>query len=152
MRRKDREILDPNQIALIIKQCQVCRLAMCKNNQPYMIPISFGFDGSVIYFHTALDGQKIEYIKSNNSVCFEFDCNTHLVSNDIHPCKWLFTYQSVIGFGKISELTIESEMIYALKQIMLNYSGSEWEFSNDMMKNIRVWKIDIDEMSGKQSL
>ena len=42
-------------------------------------------------------------------------------------------------------------MIKAINQIMMHYSGKEWSFTDKMLKNVRVWEIDINEISGKKS-
>ncbi len=65
MRRNDSEITDRKDIDGIIRRCRVCRLAMCDGSQPYIVPLSFGYDGSFLYFHTAREGRKIDIIKRN---------------------------------------------------------------------------------------
>ena len=151
MRRKDKEIRDRGLISHIIKNCQVCRLGLAKDNTPYVVPVSFGYDGDAIYFHTAKEGKKIDYIEANNAVCFEFEHGVRLVPNEGNPCKWTFSFQSVIGYGKIHELVDESEKIEGLNRIMEQYSGQKWVFSEKMPSSIRVWRIVIETISGKQS-
>ena len=151
MRRKDKEILEGELISQIIKNAQVCRLALAKKNIPYIIPVSFGYDGSAIYFHTAKEGKKIDYINSNNEVCFEFEYGVQLIPDECNPCKWTFSFQSVIGNGKIYELVIDSEKVEGLRQIVGHYSTQKWVFDKKALDNIRVWKILIGTISGKQS-
>jgi len=52
MLRNDKEIMDRKFISQIIKNCQVCRLGLAKDNSPYIVPVSFGYDGDALYFHT----------------------------------------------------------------------------------------------------
>jgi nitroimidazol reductase NimA-like FMN-containing flavoprotein (pyridoxamine 5'-phosphate oxidase superfamily) len=151
MRRKDREIQDRELISRIIRSCQVCRLGLAKDDAPYIVPVSFGYDGRAVYFHTAREGKKIDYITANNAVCFEFEHGVELVSDETDPCKWTFSYQSVIGYGKIHELVTGKEKAEGLHQIMEQYSGQEWVFGEKMLNNIRVWKITIETITGKQS-
>ena len=42
------------------------------------MPVSFGYDGAALYFHTAPKGRKIDFIEANNRVCFEFEANVAL--------------------------------------------------------------------------
>jgi nitroimidazol reductase NimA-like FMN-containing flavoprotein (pyridoxamine 5'-phosphate oxidase superfamily) len=151
MRRKDREILDRELISEIIGDCQVCRLGLARDNVPYVVPVSFGYDGQAIYFHTAREGQKIDYIQANNAVCFEFERNVQLVTDDDSPCDWSFFYQSVIGSGHIYELVDLRDKAKGLKQVMAQYSDRAWEFGPERLATIRVWKIEIEAMTGKQS-
>ena len=59
MRRNDREIKDRKDIDEIIRRCRVCRLALCDNGQPYVVPLNFGYDGRFLYFHTAPREEKL---------------------------------------------------------------------------------------------
>ena len=151
MRRKDKEIQDQALISRIIKSCQVCRLGLAKDNIPYVIPVSFGYDGDVIYFHTAKEGKKIDYIAANHAVCFEFEHGVHIVPDEGNPCEWTFSFQSVVGNGKVHELVTRREKIKGLDQIMAQYSDRKWVFDAKMLNNIRVWKITIETIAGKQS-
>jgi nitroimidazol reductase NimA-like FMN-containing flavoprotein (pyridoxamine 5'-phosphate oxidase superfamily) len=151
VRRKDREIQDPELISEIIRNCQVCRLALAKDNVPYLVPVSFSYDGSAVYFHTAREGKKIDYLQANNAVCFEFERGVELVTDAGSPCNWSFLYQSVIGQGRVHELVTVPEKTGAMNRIMAQYSGREWAFSQDRLEGIRVWKIEIASMTGKQS-
>ena len=151
MRRKDKEITDQNTISEIIKHCQVCRLGLAKSNLPYIVPVSFGYDGDAVYFHTAKEGKKIEYIEANNSVCFEFERGVRVLPDPGGPCKWTFSFQSVIGYGKIYELVDQKEKAQGLERIVAQYSDSEWDIDERRLGNLRVWKIAIENLTGKQS-
>jgi nitroimidazol reductase NimA-like FMN-containing flavoprotein (pyridoxamine 5'-phosphate oxidase superfamily) len=67
-------------------------LACARDDQPYVVPINFAFDGTYLYGFTT-EGQKIEWMRSNPSVCFEID---ELSSND----EW----KSIVVFGRYEEL------------------------------------------------
>jgi len=151
MRRTDKQIINKADIEQIIKNSLVCRLALSKDNIPYLVPVSFGYDGKCLYVHTAKEGKKIDFIKANNLVCFEFDINVKTVEHESIACKWSTSYQSVIGYGKMTEITDFNDAAYALNQIMLQYSGKDWEMTEKMLSTVKMWKIEIDEMSGKQS-
>jgi nitroimidazol reductase NimA-like FMN-containing flavoprotein (pyridoxamine 5'-phosphate oxidase superfamily) len=151
MRRKDKEITERSSVSEVIKRCTVCRLGLAKNNLPYIVPVSFGYDGDAIYFHTAKQGKKIEYFEANDTVCFEFEYGVQLLRDQEGPCNWTFSFQSVIGYGKLRELTGEEEKIEALKQIVARYSDSQWDIDEGRLKNLRVWKIVIESLTGKRS-
>ena len=151
MRRTDKEISDQALIAQIIKHAQICRLGLAKDNIPYLLPVSFGYDGEAIYFHTAKEGRKIEFMTANDRVCMEFECGVQLLQHDSNPCKWSFSFQSVIGYGTVRELTELPEKTAGLNQVMLHYAGREWAFTRDDLAAIRVWRIAIESLTGKQS-
>ena len=151
MRRSEKEISDRRTIDKIIAGCNICRIALARDNAPYMIPISFGYDGKCLYFHTAPTGKKIDYFLANPQVCFEFERSIKLVTDENKACKWSFSFQTVIGYGEIYEVIEKDLKAEALNQIMLHYSGKSWPYSEASIKSVRVWRLEIESLSGKQS-
>jgi len=150
MRRKDKEISDMSHIETIIKKARVCRLGMVDGDKPYIVPMSFGYQNNVLYFHGALKGLKINIIKKNSNVCFEFDIAAEALAGD-DACQWSMKFQSVIGFGTVSFIDDQAEKEQALKIIMSQYSEKQFEFSQNKLKTTAVIKVEIDSMTGKQS-
>ena len=150
MKRKDKQITGSKEIQSIIGRSVVCRLAMVSGSQPYVVPLCFGFEGNCLYFHCAKEGKKVEILKTNNNVCFEFDIDQEVIPAD-KACSFGMKYLSVIGFGKASFIDDEKEKQKALDIIMRQYSEKSWDFSNDFITHILVVKVEIDSITGKQS-
>ncbi|GAF77906.1 unnamed protein product [marine sediment metagenome] len=112
--------------------------------------MSFGYDGAALFFHTAQSGKKIEFLESNNRVCFEFERNVGLQTSPDVACKWTFAFESVIGYGSVSELIDPAEKTRGLDQIMLHYSGKRWELDTSLLARTRVWQVLIDSLTGKR--
>lgn len=151
MRRKDKEITSRTQLDAIIRNSEVCRIALTKDNSPYLVPLSFGYDGTAIYFHTAKEGKKLEYIAANPTVCFEVEGKVKLLKNNQDSCNWTLEYESVIGYGTIREIIKPEQKKYALKQIILHYVDKTTDIPDTALDDVRVWKIVIDSMTGKKS-
>jgi len=148
MRRNEREITDRKEIDDIIRSCRVCHLAMCVDGQPYIIPLNFGYDGRFLYFHTAPEGRKINIIKGNNRVSFEFDILHDIVTAE-QACKWGAKYESVMGSGTaeiVDDLDAKKE---ALEWIMRQYGNGTWDFKEEILKKTLVLRVRILEISGK---
>ncbi len=152
MRRKEKEITDRTEIDAIINASVVCRVALASDNQPYLVPLSFGYDGRAIYIHTAGEGKKITIFTANNRVCVEFERNVGVKRHEELACKWSIHFESVIADGTIRELTEIRDKQYGLNQIMHHYSGKDWEFDAKALARTRVWKIVPASISGKRSL
>jgi nitroimidazol reductase NimA-like FMN-containing flavoprotein (pyridoxamine 5'-phosphate oxidase superfamily) len=152
MRRTDREIESREEMDEIIRGSQVCRIAMAMDNMPYILPVSFGYDGESIYIHTAKEGKKIVYFTNNNNICFEFERNVNLYRDPMNICKWTFSYESVVGIGKIYELESSKAKENGMSKIISQYSGKERVFGEEKLCNIRVWKIEIISITGKRSI
>jgi uncharacterized protein len=150
MRRSEKEMRDRSQIDAVIRDSLVCRLAFAQNDEPYLVPLSFGYDGACLFFHTAREGRKIRYLEAGNRVCFEFERNVALVQGDV-ACGWTLSFESVIGFGTVSELLASAEKAKALNQTMQHYSGRDWDFTPASLEKTRVWKLKIESLTGKST-
>lgn len=150
MRRKEKEITDKPAMEEIIRQSSVCRLALSDGDMPYVVPLCFGYQDGNIYVHGSLKGKKIEMLRKNQNVCFEFDINTKAVDAE-KACDWSMQYQSIIGFGKASFVTDLDEKQKALDVIMGQYSNRAFHFPENKLKGTAVIQIEITSMTGKQS-
>jgi len=101
MRRKDKEIVDEKVMVSIIEKAIACRLAMCWQDEPYVIPMNFGYHDNYIYLHSAREGRKLDILRNNNKVCIEFDVDVELVKSQ-EACKTSMKYKSVLIFWKSS--------------------------------------------------
>jgi len=151
MRRKDREITDRAMIDAIIRQALVCRLAMSDGDQPYVVPLCFGYADNALYFHSAGAGKKIEMLKKNNRVCFEFDIDPMLAKRGRDGCEWGMKFQSVIGMGRAELVEDEASKRKALDIIMNQYGDGHFEYDDAKVKRTVVIRVDIYEMTGKSS-
>ena len=148
MRRSDREITDRKDIDGIIRRCRVCHLAMCDASQPYVVPLNFGYDGCFLYFHAAREGRKIDMIRRNPRVCFEFDILHDIITSE-QACNWGATYESVIGSGTAEILDTLEAKNDALVWIMRQYGSDTWDFTEQMLHKTLVLRVQILEISGK---
>lgn len=151
MRRKDKEIKDPEITQDILKVNTVCRIALSDRDEPYIVPMNYGYDGEYIYLHCAPEGRKMEIIKRNNRICFEITDNIEQKSSE-KACSFTTMYRSIIGFGSIEEISGQTEKVAGLEFIMQQQTGRKgWEFAEKEIKNIAVLKITVDTISGKKS-
>ena len=152
MRRKDREITEFDEIIKVIKKCDVCRIALNDKNFPYIVPLNFGMDiqeGQVIlYFHSAMEGKKLDLIKRNNMVSFEMDCNHKFILNE-EKMSCTMGYESVMGYGMI-EILPEEEKYEALKILMKQYHAEDFKFNTNVIDITTVLKLTVIKMTGKR--
>lgn len=85
-----------------LMRAQLGRLACTRNDQPYIVPLNFAFDGDAHIYGFTTFGMKIEWMRANPKVCFEIDeVRSH---ND---------WTSVIVFGRYEELPDQPEFAAA---------------------------------------
>ena len=154
MRQKNREITDFNEKIEVMKKCDVCRLALNDDGYPYIIPLNFGMsvEGKkvTLYFHSALEGYKVDLMKRDNRASFEMDCN-HLLRYFEDKGNCTMSYESIIGKGKIRILNPDEKM-NALRKLMAQYhNGDENKYFNPAaVERTLVYALDVEEIAGKR--
>lgn len=150
MRRKDKEIIERNVIDSIIARADVCRLALSGDNNPYLVPLCFGYDGTCLYFHSAGAGRKIDMLRRNPAVCFEMTVDCKPVEG-ARSCNWTMRFMSVIGFGRVSFIEDADEKRRALGIIFSHYSDAPFAADEPIIEKTLVFRVDITDISGKKS-
>lgn len=154
MRRSDREVTDFEDIIAIIRECDVCRLALNNGQYPYILPLNFGLsvvDNRIeLYFHGAREGTKYELMEKDNCVSFEMDCAHKLVTRE-EKGSCTMEYKSVIGRGHIERVP-EEEKYNALRILMKQYHQEEFSFNKAVMPQTRVFKLVVEQVTGKRRM
>jgi len=150
MRRNEKLISEIAEINDILGRGDVIRIAMVDGDEPYLVPMSYGFIDGMIYFHCAKEGRKISVLKSNPNVCFEVSVDTELVKKE-QACGWTYYFKSVIGKGKAVFVDDVNEKLIGLSAIMEQYGSTDHSFPEKAVEATEVIRIDIEEVSGKQS-
>lgn len=153
MRQKNREIKEFNEIIEVMKSCDVCRLALNDGGYPYILPLNFGIevvDGKLnLYFHSALEGHKVDLIKKDNRASFEMDCR-HQLQYFEEKGYCTMSYESVIGRGRIRILD-EEEKMDALMKLMDHYHmGKEAYFNPAAIPRTLVYVLEVEKITGKR--
>jgi uncharacterized protein len=84
--------LNKQQINNVLTSQVIGRLACADGNQPYIVPVTYTYDGKYIYGQTN-EGMKLEMLRKNPNVCFEVDMMTDMRN-----------WQCVVVTGKFEEL------------------------------------------------
>ena len=155
MRKAEREIKSFEELIDIISRCDVIRLAFNNGDYPYILPLNFGFErkgGKVIfYFHSALEGTKVEIMKKDNRASFEMDTK-HELQYDEAGGYCTMAYESIIGKGKIHILS-DDDKLYALKKLMAHYhKEKEAYFNPAAIPRTLVYALEVEEMRGKRKI
>lgn len=154
LRRSDRQVVGIDEILGIIGKCRVIRLAMSDiDGELYIVPLNFGFDFSdgrlCFYAHSAKSGRKLDIIAANPSVAFELDCDNGISCGEL-PCSGTCFYESVTGTGSAELIDDTEEKSRALRLLMKNTAGRDFEFTEDMVKNVAVIKVTANRFTCKR--
>ena len=154
MRRKDREIVNTEEVFDILKRCETIRIGFNGEKYPYIVPVSFGVEmvsgTPVIYFHCARQGMKLDLLKANTHVCVEGDrfLKTETTDHGITT-----RYESVIGFGDCMIVADHDEIFHGLRLLTEHYGYSDYPLERCRgLEHLFVGKITINEITGKRNL
>lgn len=151
MRRKDRAVTSPSEIVEIMSRCEVLHLAIAAQPAPYLLPVNFGMepDGMTLYVHGAMEGTKYDLLAKNDQVGFEMECTSGLVLDEAsHSCT--MNYESVMGWGTVSEVTDLDGKLHALDCIMRQYHSEDFYYNPAVAGRTRILCLKIQERTGKR--
>ena len=151
MRRKDRAVTSPSEIVEIMSRCEVLHLAIAAQPAPYLLPVNFGMepDGMTLYVHGAMEGTKYDLLAKNDQVGFEMECTSGLVLDEAsHSCT--MNYESVMGWGTVSEVTDLDGKLHALDCIMRQYHSEDFYYDPAVAGWTRILCLKIQERTGKR--
>jgi nitroimidazol reductase NimA-like FMN-containing flavoprotein (pyridoxamine 5'-phosphate oxidase superfamily) len=151
LRRSDREIKDPAEIEEILKRRKVCHIALCKENEPYVVPMNYAWRDGTLYLHSAREGKKVEFARQNPYISFCVVSEWEVVEGPV-PCSWTTHYRSVMGSGRVEFVEDAAEKAAALEIFMEHYTKGPFEFPKAALDRVLVWKIRADSLTGKKNV
>ena len=119
-----------------------------ENGYPYTIPMNFLYNDNRIYFHSALQGHKIDAIKQSPKACFTVINEPVQQEND-----WWYHVSSVVCFGQVSIIENQEERMEILKSLGQKYFPEGYDMEKDLRMNApraAVLCLSIDHMTGKR--
>jgi len=150
LRRKDREITDSDALKGILKTTKYVTIALCMDNEPYLVSLSHGYDEkrNCLYFHCANEGKKLAYIKANNTVWGQA-VQDYGVTDE---CD--YAYASVHFFGRVCLIEDLSEKQHAMgvmvRQLSANPEEKLAKIKPEKLAKTTMGRIDISYMTGKK--
>lgn len=152
LQKKEREIKDTNELLAIIKRGKYLTIALCRNNEPYIVTLSYGYDEkrNVFYFHSRQKGLKGEFIRSNPNVCATIIEDRGYIMNE---CAHGFC--SVVIWGKMCFVETQEEKKHAMDVLLRHLEDNpdkikRESLSNDAVyRNLAMLRLDVTEINGK---
>jgi len=143
--------LNKTQITNILASQVVGRIGCCGSGKPYIVPVTYVFDGHYIYGQS-LEGKKADILRRHPDVCFEVD----VMSSMQH-------WQSVLVFGKFEELKGEEaekartilfdRVMTLMTSSTVHRHGHKTNGDNPVDDSNRIkpimYRIKIEEMTGR---
>ncbi|MFX0075490.1 MAG: pyridoxamine 5'-phosphate oxidase family protein, partial [Candidatus Hermodarchaeota archaeon] len=129
-------------------------LSMCRDNEPYVITLSYGFDEdqTALYFHSANLGLKLDILKVNSSVC-------GTVIEDLGYLRGACShkYRSVVFWGNMTIVNDVEEKKHGFDVLLNHLEENPGKLKKRFFKSENsyfdtcIMRLDIKKVTGKAS-
>lgn len=151
MRRK-KQSLSTEKCTELLQQGTSGVLAVLGDAEyPYAVPLSYVYTDNKIYFHSAVNGHKLDAVKNHDKASF---C---VIAQDlVVPEKYTTYYQSVIVFGRIRILEDAQEKRNAVEKLALKYTPNDPAEKRDaeidrFWKTLCMLEMTVEHLTGKEA-
>lgn len=153
MTRREREVTDMEEITRILEESRIVHIGLCDGDQPYVLPMNYGYvfeEGKlVLYLHGAKKGYKYDVIRKNPKVSFEMECDVVPFEGRI-ACQYGTAYASIIGRGKAEIIDDVDEKIKGLAVLMKTQTGKDFRFDEKLVSIVNVIRITASDFTAKK--
>lgn len=153
MQNREREITDKGEVWAIIEGGRYATLSLCRGNEPYVVTLNYGPDPrtKALYFHCALKGLKLEFVRENSKVC-----GTVIEDRGYLMSKCSHAYTSAVFWGRMTIVSDPEGKRHALA-VMIDHLEDDPDAVKDrLLKNkevtdgVGILRLDIKTISGKK--
>lgn len=150
--RPDRELKSETDINAILKNGKFAVISMCRENEPYIVTLSYGYDSErrALYFHCAQQGLKLDFIAANNKVCATVIEDGGYIKGE---CEHEF--RSVVFWGNMQVVKELEEKKHGMNILLQHLEGQDSVIRQKMLKaegsysKMEILRLDIEEIHGK---
>lgn len=118
---------------------------------PYAVPLSHVYADGKLFFHSALQGHKVDAIRGDSRCSF-----CVIAQDEVHPENFTTHFKSVIAFGQIHVIDDQDDRMEALRLLGHRHAphdeaGLKREIDKDFSR-VLMLRLDIEHMTGKQAI
>lgn len=114
---------------------------------PYTVPLDFVYDNDKIYFHSAVEGHKLDAIQACDK------CSFCVLDEGVREeDDWWYHFNSVVVFGRIRRVTDKDAIVTALRKLGAKYFPSDYDTEGDIARSfarVAVLELSVEHMTGK---
>jgi len=152
MRRNEKEIIEKDELLQIIKGGKFATISMAKNNEPYLVTLTYGYDliKDALYFHCAKEGLKMDFLKHNSRICGT------IIEDGGYSDGCTQIFRSVVFRGNMVVVDEIEEKKYGF-DVMINHLEVDKRVVKDKFLNNdsayikpAILRLDISHITGKE--
>ncbi len=152
VREPQRAVYDRDAVNQILDEALLCHVAFVADGQPYVIPMSYGRDGDMLYIHGSTASRMLRNLEQGVPVCI-----TVTLVDGLVLARSVFNhsmnYRSVVILGTAKLVDDPAEKIAALRAISEHILPHRWDDSRQPyekeLKVTSVLCLPISEFSAK---
>lgn len=159
MRRKRQELAPERCIEILQNGTAGVLSVMGDGGYPYGVPLSYAYKDGKIYFHSAVEGHKIDALRKEEKCSF-----TVIDQDNIHPDEYTTYFRSVIAFGRMRIFDSMDDIIAGLSILGEKYNpgdhaGLQHEIGKSVAMSggmshtrVAVLCMEIEHLTGKEAI
>ncbi len=152
VREPQRAVYDRDAVSQILDEALLCHVGFVADGQPYVIPMSYGRDGDMLYIHGSTASRMLRNLEQGVPVCI-----TVTLVDGLVLARSVFNhsmnYRSVVILGTATLVDDPAEKIAALRAISEHILPHRWDDSRQPydkeLKVTSVLRLPIHEFSAK---
>ncbi len=151
MRRKRQQLSEEKSISILKKATAGTLALLGDDDYPYAVPISYVYADGRLYFHSALNGHKVDAIRKCDKASF-----CVIEQDEVHPEKYTTFFRSVIAFGRIHIIEDEAEKLETARMLGDRYNPNQEEALQKELESglsrMLMIRFDIEHLTGKEAI
>lgn len=150
MRRRRQQLPEEETVRLLHQATSGVLSLVDEDGYPYGVPLSYVRHGDKLYFHSALDGHKVDAIRHSDKASFCVICQ-----DEVHPDTFTTHFRSVICFGRVRIIENATEKLNAARMLGRRYNPDEEALTEEINHGINrmlMIEFSIEHMTGKEAI
>ena len=151
MRRKGQQMSDDECIDILRNATSGTLAVLGDGGYPYAVPLSYVYVDGKLFFHSALNGHKVDAIRNYDKASF-----CVIAQDNVQPQKYTTYYRSVIAFGHVHIIDNDEEKLQTARMLGIRYNpGDDGSLQKEMEKGFSrmlMIRFDIEHLTGKEAI
>ena len=147
MRRIKQQLSETQCIDILTREPRGVLAVLGDEGYPYAVPLDFFYRDGRLYFHSAMEGHKVDALKACDKASFCVMDQGQRTEGD-----WALWFNSVICFGRMRLVEDREETIAIARDLGLKYYPSRQDVEDEIQKDGRrvlCMELTIEHMTGK---
>lgn len=148
MRRKDRLISEKDALEILRTAVYGVLATVGPDGEPYGVPLTYALDedGDSLLFHCALEGRKLDNLRSHPTAQFSAVAETRVL-----PEEFSIEYRCAMATGRVAEVTDREEKKRCALRLAAKYSDRDADrYTERLIDRTCILRLYIEHLSGKR--